>query len=46
MGKGAVLSGQTIQKRDHRFDNLRFVLMLLVIFGHTLELFKGEVRQM
>ncbi len=31
------------RKRDYRFDNLRFLLMLLVIFGHTLELFEGNV---
>lgn len=34
---------KALRKREYRFDNLRFLLMLLVIFGHTLELFEGEV---
>lgn len=32
--------------RNYKFDNLKFFLMFLVLFGHSLELFKGDERKL
>ena len=29
-------------KREYRFDNAKFILILLVVFGHILEHFQGR----
>ncbi len=42
MERTAALNEKDLHKRDYRFDNLRFLLMFLVIFGHILELFEGD----
>lgn len=32
-----------MQKRDYKMDNIRFLLIFLVLMGHFMELFKGEL---
>ncbi len=41
MSEGNVI---TVKARNYRIDNIRFILMLLVIFAHGLELFGGGAR--
>ena len=36
----------TINMRNYKFDNFKFLLMFLVVFGHSLELFKGDERKL
>lgn len=39
-------SGNKLNKvRDHRMDNIRFILMFLVVFGHMLETFPGAKKE-
>lgn len=35
------VSGKTVDSRDYRYDNIKFILIVLVVCGHLLELFKG-----
>lgn len=35
-----------MNRRNYKFDNIKFLLMFLVLFGHSLELFKGDERKL
>lgn len=36
----------TTSIRNYKFDNIKFLLMFLVLLGHSLELFKGDERKL
>lgn len=36
----------TTSVRNYKFDNIKCLLMFLVLFGHSLELFKGDERKL
>ncbi len=38
--------GSVPESRDLRMDNIRFLLMFLVLLGHSLELFRGDARDL
>lgn len=35
-----------MNRRNYKFDNIKFLLMFLVLLGHSLELFKGDERKL